>query len=157
MQHSQRTEILTGAVVILVAALLIGGSAAGSGRKTLPGYDIYAYFSRTDGLLEGAQVRMSGMNIGKITKMELDERFRSRTTLRILSQIQLPKDSAALIHTDGLLGSKYIEIQPGGDEAFIQPKGNVMHTQDSVIVEDLLDKIVAMAKAKRAQFKKDNP
>ena len=155
MQHSQKSEILTGAAVILIVALLVGLSAAGSGRKSLPGYDVFAYFTRSDGLPDGAHVRMSGMDIGSVTNMELDDRFRSKVTLRITSKVQLPKDSSALIHTDGLLGGKYIEIQPGGDDAFIQPLGNIIHTQDSMIVEELLDKIVAMSKAKREQAKKD--
>jgi phospholipid/cholesterol/gamma-HCH transport system substrate-binding protein len=61
-------------------------------------------------------------------------------------------DTAALIHTDGLLGSKYIELQPGGEDKLVKPGGAVIYTQDAVDIIDLLEKIVDQAKSKRAKL-----
>ena len=46
--------------------------------------------------------------------------------MRLAPEVQLPTDSAALIQTDGLLGAKFITLQPGADEANLKP-GEVLH------------------------------
>ncbi len=154
MRSNRSIEAWTGAAVILTGALLLGYVNSGTGKKEAPGYDLRATFKRTNGLGYGAEVRMSGMVIGRVTGYRLDESYRSVVTLRLNPDIALPKDTAALIHTDGLLGAKYIELQPGGDDANIKPGGSLVYTQDSLDLVDLLEKIVAMAKARRAEFAK---
>lgn len=144
-------EALTGSIVLLVGVLFIAQAYMGSSRKTEPGYDVTVTFQRTDGLFEGAAVRLSGMVVGRVTTFRLDDSFRAVTTLRLRPEIKLPADTAALIHSDGLLGAKYIELQPGGDERMIRAGGAIAYTQDSIDLVDLLEKIVNQAKAKRAQ------
>ncbi|MCC7166888.1 MAG: outer membrane lipid asymmetry maintenance protein MlaD [Rhodospirillales bacterium] len=143
-------EALTGTLVFLAGLLFIAQAYMGSSRKTEPGYDVSVTFQRTDGLFEGAAVRLSGMVVGRVTAFRLDESFRAITTLRLRPDVKLPADTAALIHSDGLLGAKYIELQPGGDEKIIRPGGTIVYAQDSVDLVDLLEKIVNQAKAKRA-------
>lgn len=144
-------EALTGTLVLLAGLLFIAQAYMGSSRKTEPGYDVSVTFQRTDGLFEGAAVRLSGMVVGRVTAFRLDDSFRAITTLRLRPDVKLPADTAALIHSDGLLGAKYIELQPGGDEKIIRPGGTIVYAQDSVDLVDLLEKIVNQAKAKRAQ------
>lgn len=154
MRANRSLEALTGTVVIAAGALLLAFVYSGTGKKQEPGYDVRATFKRTDGLFYGAQVRLSGMVVGKVTGYKLDDAYRAVVTLHLKPGVELPKDSAALIHSDGLLGSKYVELQPGGDEDVIKPGGAITYTQDSVDLVDLLDKIVAVAEARRADFAK---
>ncbi len=58
----------------------------------------------------------------------------------ISQSVQLPKDSSAAIVGDGLLGGKYISIQPGGDEDMLKGGDEVKYTQDSVNIEQLIGK-----------------
>ena len=44
-------------------------------------YTVYATFNRTDGLVVGDKVRMSGVDIGRVTKSVLDKDFRATLTL----------------------------------------------------------------------------
>jgi phospholipid/cholesterol/gamma-HCH transport system substrate-binding protein len=136
-------------VVILTGLLLFAYLYTNTGKKEVEGYDIYATFNATDGLRDGAAVRLSGVKVGTVAGYELDARFRSKVTLRLASGTLLPSDSAALIHTDGLLGEKYIELQPGGEDKFLKPGGTISFTQDSIIIVDLMEKIVEKAKARR--------
>lgn len=154
MRSNRGLEAATGAVVVAAGALLLAFVYSGTGKKQDPGYDVRATFKRTDGLFYGAQVRLSGMVVGKVTGYKLDDAYRAVVTLHMKPGVELPKDSAALIHSDGLLGAKYIELQPGGDEDVIKPNGAITYTQDSVDLVDLLDKIVAVAEARRAEFAK---
>ncbi|MFA7431846.1 MAG: outer membrane lipid asymmetry maintenance protein MlaD [Rhodospirillaceae bacterium] len=146
-----RRETLIGAGVLGALALALALNAAGTGRESASSdsYDLRAVFQRTDGLIVGAQVRLAGLPVGRVVEQTLDDRYRAHVSLRINGQYLLPEDSSAIIETDGLLGGKYIELQPGADEDMLPPGGVIEYTQDSVVIEDILARIVAQAKARR--------
>lgn len=111
-------------------------------------YTIYATFNRTDGLSVGDKVRMAGIDVGHIEDSVLDEDFRATLTFKIRKEIQIPDDSSAAIVSSGIMGNKYVEIEPGGSEDFIEDKGDFTYTQDAIILEELIDRIISLGKAK---------
>lgn len=119
-------------------------------------YTVYATFNRTDGLVVGDKVRMSGVDIGRVTNSVLDKDFRATLTLKIKAHIDIPDDSSASIVSSGLMGNKYIEIEPGGSESFIEPDGEFYYTQDAMILEELIDRVISLGKAKRKTPNTDN-
>lgn len=113
-------------------------------------YKIEATFSRVDGLDEDAEVRMGGVAVGQVIGARLNDNYRAVVTMRISPDVNLPLDTSAAIHTDGLFGTKFIELEPGG-EVEMMADGNVIDmTQSSVIVEELLELIISQGKSKRA-------
>ena len=118
-------------------------------------YPVLARFNRTDGLLVGDLVRLAGMNVGKVVDARLDENFKAVMTLEIKEDVKLPDDSSASIVSSGLMGAKYIEIEPGGSEDMIEPNGEFAYTQDAMVLEELLDRIVSIGKANRNSEKKE--
>jgi phospholipid/cholesterol/gamma-HCH transport system substrate-binding protein len=60
----------------------------------------------------------------------------------VRDDIKLPKDTAAIITSESLLGGKYLSLQPGGDEAILQSGQMVTITQGSVSLEELLGKFI---------------
>ena len=118
-------------------------------------YSVTARFNRTDGLLVGDWVRMAGMNVGKVVDAKLDDHFKAVLKMEIKDGIQIPDDSSASIVSGGLVGSKYIEIEPGGSEDMIAPGGEFAYTQDAMVIEELLDRIVSIGKANREQLVED--
>ena len=147
--NTESKEILFGAatMLVLVAAL----AALSTGRSVAAGqtgaYPVTATFNRVDGLLEGDVVRLGGIRVGKVEKAELDANYRARLTFRIDGGVTLPTDTSAAIHTDGLFGSKFVALLPGGDDAIIKPGGAISFTQDALIVTELLDLIIAEGRA----------
>ncbi|MBW7850848.1 MAG: outer membrane lipid asymmetry maintenance protein MlaD [Rhodospirillales bacterium] len=135
-----------GAAVVLVVAAAIFYVFFGEGRNQLPGYDLTAEFRRIDGLTVGGEVRMAGVVVGQVAAADLSAGYRPLVRLRIQPGIEIPADSAALIHTDGLLGAKYVELQPGGDLDNLKPGDRFAYTQDAVVLQDLLETIVAEVK-----------
>jgi phospholipid/cholesterol/gamma-HCH transport system substrate-binding protein len=111
-------------------------------------YTVYATFNRTDGLSIGDKVRMAGIDIGHIEDSVLDEDFRATLTFKIRKEIQIPDDSSAAIVSSGIMGNKYVEIEPGGSEDFIANEGDFTYTQDAIILEELIDRIISLGKAK---------
>lgn len=158
MSRTERRETLVGVLALLVAVSGLTLTALGNrvdheSEKAAATYT--AEFGRTDGLHLGAPVRLSGMDIGKVGKVTLNDRYRAVLTLDLNQNVVLPDDTAALIETDGVFGSKYIELQPGGSLDTLKSGSRIGITQDSVILEELIAKIVDQAKT--ATKKKDQP
>ena len=112
-------------------------------------YVIYATFNRTVGLVVGDKVRMAGLDVGRVVNSVLDDNYRAILTFQIKSHIQIPEDSSAAIVSSGIMGNKYIEIEPGGAEEYIAPEGDFTYTQDAMILDELVDRVISLGKAKR--------
>jgi len=119
-------------------------------------YPVYATFNRTDGLEVGSKVRMAGIDIGYVDDSVLDDNFRATLTLMIKAGIEIPDDSSASIVSSGVMGNKYIEIEAGGSEDFIAEGEEFEYTQDAMVLEELVDRIIAMGKANRQAQKAGN-
>ena len=112
-------------------------------------YSLNARFNRTDGLLVGDWVRMAGMNIGRVVDAKLDDNFKAVLRLEIKDGIKIPDDSSASIVSSGLMGAKYIEIEPGGSEDNLSAGSEFAYTQDAMVLDELLDRIINIGKANR--------
>jgi phospholipid/cholesterol/gamma-HCH transport system substrate-binding protein len=155
MSTETRREMVVGTAVLAVATLIFLYSSSGIGDRLGGGplndgaYELTARFGQADGITSGTKVRLSGMPVGQVVDMRLDDYYRAVVTMRLAGRVELPVDSAALIQTDGLLGGKYVELEPGGALDMLAPGDSLDYTQDSVIIERLLAKIVARAKEER--------
>ena len=146
IRRSNAVETVTGAVVILVAAGFLGYAVAHSGRSVRSGYPLHAVFDSIDGLGVGADVKMAGVKIGSVVATGIDPKtYQATVTFTVEDEVALPKDSSAAVISEGLLGGKYLSLQPGGDTADIPPGGRVAITQSSVNIEELLGKFVFSA------------
>ena len=96
MRRRSIAEVLTGAVVLLVAAGFLAYAVAHSGRTAASGYTLYAKFDHIDGLGVGADVRLAGVKVGSVTEERIDpQSFLAVVALTVRDDIKLPKDSAA--------------------------------------------------------------
>ena len=143
MRRHSVVEVLTGAIVLIVAAGFLGYALAHSGRSSGSGYDLSANFDHIDGLGVGSDVRVAGVKVGTVTSEQIDPKsFEAVVNFTVRDGIKLPKDSAAIITSESLLGGKYVSLQPGGDEATLQPGQRITITQGSVSLEELLGKFI---------------
>lgn len=151
MQRSAR-EILIGMTTVgIFAAITIWLSAQqADGARDTGHYRVTAQFNKVDGLLAGDEVRVSGVQIGTVENQRLDDRFRAVLTLSIREDVKLPTDTSAAIHTNGLFGSKFVVLEPGGEFDELADGDSITFTQDSLVVEDLLELIINEGKARRA-------
>jgi len=143
MRRHSLPEVLTGALVLLIAAGFLAYAVANSGRSAGAGYTLFAKFDHIDGLGLGADVRIGGVKVGNVNQERLDpESFQAVVGLSVRNDIRLPKDSAAIVTSESLLGGKYLSLQPGGDETMLQPGQTITITQSSVSLEELLGKFI---------------
>ena len=150
MMKTERTELIAGAVSFLAAVLvfyLIGTSSLF--HKKADTYTLTARFNQTEGLAVGSEVRLAGIKIGHVVSQRLDDYYGVIVTFSVPNYIQLPEDSAASVQSAGLIGGKYIELAPGGEEEFLAPGSMVEFTQDSPDLIGLLDKVISISKSNR--------
>ena len=135
-------ETLIGAVVIIVAVGFVALAFSRSDIRPVNGYEIIAKFDRIDGLRKGSDVTMSGIKIGTITDQQLDPTsFRAVVRMSIAGNVKLPKDTAARIVGESLLGGQILSLEPGGDDAVLPPGGEITKTQGSVNFIDLIARL----------------
>jgi phospholipid/cholesterol/gamma-HCH transport system substrate-binding protein len=146
MARHNVAEVLAGAAVLVVAGGFLAYALAHSGRTTTSGYQLTAQFDHIDGLAVGGDVRMAGVKVGSVVDEQIDPKtYLAVVTLTVRDGIELPKDSAAEIDSDSLLGGKYISLSPGGDTATLKPGQRITITQSSVSLEQLLGKFIFSA------------
>ncbi len=148
-----RIGVLALFAIILISVITISHNASIKKDGIGSTYNLYASFGRTDGLNVGDVVRMSGVSIGRVVNSTLDEHFKSILTFEIDSQYRIPDDSSASIVSFGLIGGKYVEIDVGGSEDYLKPDATIDYTQDAMVLEELLERIISMGKSKHDSTK----
>ena len=106
------------------------------------GYRIKATFGFANGIAESAPVRLAGVHIGDIDKIDIfydEEAQKTKVVLnaKITKKVKIEKDAMARINTLGLLGEKYLEITPGTRTVGFLEEGGVLIGEDPVYVEAL--------------------
>jgi len=145
----QNREILVGAVVVFALAVFLVYAFA-SGKSARAGYVLNARYDQVDGLTVGSPILLAGVKIGEVNEMRLDPASRKPIVGMLIDRaIKLPKDTAAMVLSDGVLGGKFVKLVPGAEDEFMKSGEQFQYVQDSVIVEELLDMIVRRAEARR--------
>ncbi len=152
--NQETRETLVGAAVLFVGGAFMTFAFTG-GLVTEIGYPVLARFGQVDGISVGSDVRISGVSVGRVSKLAIEPATRQAiVTMTIDEGVALPLDTGALIVQVGLLGSKFIKLDPGGDEEYLEPGDEVEFVQDSVIIIDMLKKVLDNAEGKRKRRRK---
>ncbi len=136
-------EIAVG-IFIIVGLVCLAYISIKLGNVNLSGknyYPVKAIFSTVKGLRKDTVVEISGVEVGKVDSIRLDN-YEAVTTLLIRKDIELQEDAIASIRTKGLLGEKYVEITPGGSDELIPPDGTIFETEPPIDLEKLIGNIV---------------
>ena len=105
------------------------------------GYQVTADFPSVGGLKPGSTVEIAGVEIGRVESISLAE-YQARVHMWIHRDVKLQEDSIASIKTKGLIGEKYVRINPGGSDRLIPPNGRIREVEPPVDFEELLSKYI---------------
>ncbi|HJX30632.1 MAG TPA: outer membrane lipid asymmetry maintenance protein MlaD [Thermodesulfobacteriota bacterium] len=137
------TELLVGLFMIVGIACLAYLSIK-LGRMEIigdKGYKVYAEFPEIGGLKNGASVEIAGVEVGRVRNISLSD-YQAKIELQINSGVKIQEDAIAAVKTKGLLGEKYIQISPGGDEKIIPPEGKIRETQPPLDLEKAIGNFI---------------
>lgn len=136
-------ETILGTVVLIVAILFIVFAYNTADLQKIEGYTVYADFSNIDGLEVGSDVRISGVKVGSILSLDLNsDNYTARAAIGVLSSIELPLDTVAIVSSEGLLGGKYLALEPGGDPDFLASGDIIEYTQSTPSLEKLIGQAI---------------
>jgi len=104
-------------------------------------YPLYAPFTTVSGLRAGSPVDMLGIEVGRVERFTMDQK-NQRVVMEISIQkdIKVYDDAIASIKTEGVIGDKYLSIDPGGAGKLLGPGGTITETQPAVDIVDLIGK-----------------
>src|SRR5438874_551047 len=147
-------RIMTGLITLtLAASLIVFGVLVGAG-KLAPKYHISGTFSSAgQGLLPGSDVKVHGINIGQVTGVRL-VKGKARVGMKIEKGEKVPADSSATIRPKTLFGEKFVDIDPGPNEArgpFLKSGDVIRKTVGGFELERVLTDLYPILKAIRPE------
>ena len=143
MAKRSAVEVATGVAVLAVTAGFLGYALSNTGKGSATGMTLSARFENVGALAAGADVRLSGVPVGRVVGTSIDpQTFQALVRFTIQAGLKLPTDSSATISTGGLLGGTFLTLTPGGAEADLKEGATMTITQSATNFEDLLGKFI---------------
>lgn len=131
-------------IFILIGLVAVGYMTAQLGKVTLFGddtYTLYARFNSVSGLRVGNPIEMLGIEIGRVAGFMMDQENQMAVVeSKIKKGLKIYDDAIASIKTAGLIGDKYIGIDPGGGGNLLKPGETITETESPIDIGELIGK-----------------
>jgi phospholipid/cholesterol/gamma-HCH transport system substrate-binding protein len=133
-------------IFVTVGLLCVGYMTVKLGNVSFFAEDplvLHARFSSVSGLKKGSPVEIFGLQVGNVEKIEIDsEKGMASVEMRIKKGTSVYDDAIASIKTAGLIGDKFIKVDPGGSGDLLKAGGFITETSSTFDLEDLIGKYV---------------
>jgi phospholipid/cholesterol/gamma-HCH transport system substrate-binding protein len=147
MMQRRSTEVAVGLFVIVGLALLVFfvfviGDFSSAFQ---PHYRLRVVFDTANGINDGAPVQYAGVEVGKVERLSIVYP-KDQTVPKVQLGIVLPAsvnvraDDEASISTFGLLGEKYLEINPGQGQGPVLEPGGTLIGKPPVSTERIIER-----------------
>jgi phospholipid/cholesterol/gamma-HCH transport system substrate-binding protein len=104
-------------------------------------YSLYAKFTSVTGLRVGNPVNMLGLEIGRVNSFKMDQENQvAIVELKINKGIEVYDDAIASIKTEGLIGDKFVSIDPGGGGDLLENGDIITDTESPTDIMELISK-----------------
>lgn len=127
--------VAAGLAIVAYLAISLGNVRLLSGDRTT----IVARFSSIGDLRKAAPVRIAGVNVGQVGKIQLAD-YVARVELVIDAAVKIPADTIASIRTSGLLGESFVSLSPGGSDRILCDGDAIVQTEPALDITQLLQK-----------------
>ncbi len=128
--------VITGTLLFTVAVYLIGQKQ----DMFSDTFNLRVVFNNVNGLQPGNNVRFSGINVGSVMSVNIQNDSTIEVVLRVKEDVRkfLKKDALVTIGTDGLMGNMIININPGKGNAPIVEDNALLQSYTRVKTDDIL-------------------
>lgn len=147
MRANYKVELTSGVFLLLgiVAMLWLATEATNYGLQVGDEtYGVSARFTNVADLKLRSPVKIGGVTVGVVEKVSLDPvTFEAVVEMRIDQRFSdIPSDTSAAILTSGVLGDRYIGLEPGGSMVALVEGDQILITQSAVVLENLISKFL---------------
>jgi len=145
MRANYKVELASGIFLLLgIAALVLLATRATDYGQDIGDntYTISARFSNVGDLRNRAPVKIGGVTVGIVESIDLDPvSFQAIVRMSIASRFnEIPSDTSASVLTSGVLGDRYIGLEPGGAPDMLTEGDEIFITQSALVLEQLVGK-----------------
>jgi phospholipid/cholesterol/gamma-HCH transport system substrate-binding protein len=145
MRANYKVELASGIFLLLGIAALVWLATRATdygqdiGKET---YLVSARFSNIGDLRNNAPVKIGGVTVGLVESIELDEvTFEAIVNMTIAQRFdEIPSDTGASILTSGVLGDRYVGLEPGGAPDYLVDGDELFITQSALVLEQIIGK-----------------
>mgnify|MGYP001548985037 FL=1 len=145
MRANYKVEFASGIFLLLgiVALIWLATRATDYGQEIgKETYVVSARFANIADLRDRAPVKIGGVTVGMVESIELDPvTFEAIVTMRVSSRFnEIPSDTGASVFTSGVLGDRYIGLEPGGAPDMLADGDELFITQSALVLEQVIGK-----------------
>lgn len=121
--------------VVLAITSVIYGAVHYIGIQRLTGlgtYTVTADFTEAGGIYEAAMVTYRGVEVGRVTAVELHEGS-VRVRMQLRDEWKIPLASAAAVKSTSAIGEQYVDLMPATDEGpYLEDGSNIPRSRTAV-------------------------
>ncbi len=145
MRANYKVEFASGVFLLLGIAALVWLATRATdygqeiGKET---YSISARFDNVADLRDRAPVKIGGVTVGMVESITLDPvSFEAVVKMNVASRFdEIPSDTSAAVLTSGVLGDRYIGLEPGGAPDMLADGDELFMTQSALVLEQIIGK-----------------
>ena len=145
MRANYKVEFASGIFLMLGIAALVWLATSATdygqdvGKET---YTISARFTNVGDLRNRAPVKIGGVTVGMVESITLDPvSFEAVVEMSVAQRFnEIPSDTGASVLTSGVLGDRYIGLEPGGAPDMLEDGDELFMTQSALILEQIVGK-----------------
>lgn len=156
MRANYKVEFASGIFLLLgiVAMIWLATRATDYGQEI--GRDTYAVsarFANVGDLRDRAPVKIGGVTVGMVESIELDPvTFEAIVKMRVSTRFnEIPSDTGASVFTSGVLGDRYIGLEPGGAPDMLVDGDELFITQSALVLEQVIGKYLFNAGSEKEE------
>ncbi len=131
--------IFVGIAILIIGIFLIGRKQALFSST----FSVKAYFKDIQGLRNGATVRLSGIDVGAVSNVEIanDTSGRVEVTMNLKEDIHsfIRTDTRASIETEGLVGNKVVVLTVGSASAELVKEGGTIKSKEPMSISAIIE------------------
>ena len=145
MRPNYKVELASGIFLLLGIAALVWLAMRATDYGQEIGKDTYrisARFTNVADLRVKAPVKIGGVTVGMVESIVLDPvMFEAVVNMNIATRFnEIPSDTGASVFTSGMLGDRYIGLEPGGAPDMLVDGDELFITQSALILEQVIGK-----------------
>lgn len=135
-------EAVLGIFIIIFALYFLLFAFSKADIRAVKGYDIIVELPKLGGLNVGGDAKLHGVKIGTVKNVKIDEtNYNVVLTVSLKKHLKLPIDSTASVISNGLLGEKYLRIQPGSANIYLKANDSIQG-KDYKTLEDIVSDFI---------------
>ena len=138
-------EVKTAILIISCILIFIFGFSYLKGTSLVNSEKlVHALYQDVEGLVVGANITVSGLNVGKVKDIDFDDNFEKiKVTFSLREDLTFSNQSVAQLYEAGLIGGKAIAILPKYDSASVVKNDDILPSEIKPGLTELVNQQIA--------------